>query len=226
MMDNRTALLYAKLKQHKALVNKTSGFIRWALQRVENPYVACSFGKDSAVMLHLILQHNPRIPVRFASHPETRLLDNYEEVIDLWLKKNINYQEIYCEGGLVKVRHAQRDALDAMHEDWDSFFVGIRKEESFGRRVSLKKYGMFHKLKNGRIKISPLADWSEKDITAYVLSRKLPALSKYTKEGFSSRTTSGIPRTHINECLTSLKNRDINAFNKLSVLFPDIKEFV
>lgn len=225
-MDERTALLYAQLKQFKYLVNKTSGFIRWALERVENPYVACSFGKDSAVMLHLVLQHRPDIPVRFASHPETRLLDNYDEVIEKWIEKGINYHEIFCDGDLVKVKNAQRNALDAMNENWDSFFVGIRMQESFGRRVSLKKLGMFHKLANGRIKICPMADWTEHDISAYVFSNDLPTLSKYHKEGFSARTTSGIPRTNINECLQSLKNRDINAFNKLCKLFPDVNEFI
>ncbi len=51
-MDKKTALLYAKMPEYKYLVNKTSGFIKWALKQVKNPYVACSFGKDSAVMLH------------------------------------------------------------------------------------------------------------------------------------------------------------------------------
>jgi hypothetical protein len=226
-MDKKTAILYAQLKPYKALVNKTSGFIRWALEHVENPYVACSFGKDSAVMLDLCLKNNPDIPVRFASHPETRILDNYNEVINLWLKKGINYQEIFCDGGLVKIKNAQRNSLDALNENWDSFFVGIRKEESFGRRVSLKKYGMFHKLKStGRIKISPMADWTEREISVYVLSNELPTLNKYNIEGFSSRTTSGIPRTNIEECLISLKQRDIEGFNKLCKLFPDTKYFV
>lgn len=225
-MDKKTALLYAQLKPYKALVNKTSGFIRWALERVENPYVACSFGKDSAVMLDLILKHAPNIPVRFASHPETRIIDNYEDVIKKWVSKGINYQEIFCEGGLIKVKNAQRNALDALHENWDSFFVGIRKQESFGRRVSLKKHGMFHKLKsNGRIKISPMADWNEREISVYILSNDLPTLGKYSVEGFSARTTSGIPRTNIEECLISLKQRDIEGYNKLCQLFPDTKYF-
>ncbi len=224
-MDKKTALLYSQLKQYKALVNKTEGFMRWALDRVEKPYVACSFGKDSSVMLDLILKQRPEIPVRFASHPETRLLDNYDEVIDWWIDRGINYHEIFCDGGLVKVRHAQRDALDAMDEDWDSFFVGIRTQESFARRVSLKKYGMFHLLKNGRKKISPMADWKTRDVSAYLLSNDIPYLSKYKDEGFDARTTSGIPRTHISECLQSLKQRDIDAYNRLCILFADVKEF-
>jgi 3'-phosphoadenosine 5'-phosphosulfate sulfotransferase (PAPS reductase)/FAD synthetase len=223
-LDEKTAKVYSQLRSYKALVNKTSGFIRWALEQTKKPYVACSFGKDSSVMLHLILQHRSDIVVRFASHPETRLLDNYDTVISFWLERGINYEEIYCDGGLIKLKHHQRDSLNI--GNWDSFFVGIRAEESFGRRVSLKNYGMFHKLANGRIKISPMAWWTEKDIAVYVLSKKIPCLDKYKKEGFSARTTSGIPRTHINECLLSLKNLNINNFNKLCKIFPDAREFV
>ncbi len=225
-MDHRSALLYARLNSYKALVAKTEGFIRWSLARMQNPYVACSFGKDSSVMLHLILKQKPDIPVVFASHPETRILDNYEKVIQYWLKHGINYHEVFCEGGLIKVKHDQRNRMAAWSDQWDAFFVGIRSQESFGRRISLKKYGMFHRLTSGKIKVSPLADWKTEDIAAYTAFHNLPLLSKYQFEGISARTTSGIPRTHINECLQSLKNRDIQAFNNLCRLFPDVNEFL
>lgn len=225
-MDKNTALLYVRLNKYKYLVNKTEGFISDSLSKVNKPYVACSFGKDSAVMLDIILKVYPDIPVRFASHPETRILDNYDQVISKWAERNINLHEIFCDGGIVKVKHAQRDALDAMHEDWDSFFVGIRAEESVPRRITLRKYGQFHKLSNGRVKISPMAWWGEDDISAYVISNNIPTLDKYVFEGFSARTTSGIPRTNIDECLQSLKNRDVHAFNKLCDLFPDVRSFI
>jgi predicted phosphoadenosine phosphosulfate sulfurtransferase len=226
MIDERSALLYAQLKPYKALVAKTERFIRWALARVANPYVACSFGKDSSVMLHLVLNQKPDIPVVFASHPETRILDNYDKVIRYWIESEINYHEIFCDGGLVKVKHDQRNRMAAWSDQWDAFFIGIRSQESFGRRISLKKYGMFHRLASGKIKISPLAQWKTEDIAAYTLEHKLPLLDKYGFEGFAARTTSGIPRTHINECLQSLKNRDLNAFNAICKLFPDVNEFL
>lgn len=225
MIDNKTAILYSQLKPYKTLVSSTCMFIAEALSKVNKPYLACSFGKDSSVMLDLVLKIKPDIRVRFASHPETNYLDNYNDVIGWWKKKGINYEEIFCEGGLVKVKHAQRNALDAMHEDWDSFLVGIRKQESFARRVSLSKYGKFHLLANGRTKISPLADWTEKEISVYMLENDLPVLNKYKHEGFSARTTSGIPRTHIEESLNSLKQRDIISYNLLCEIMPDAKNF-
>src|SRR5690625_2463704 len=92
-MDRKTAMIYAQLKPYKALVEKTRGFIRWALDKVDKPYVACSFGKDSAVMLHLVREIRPNIKVRFIRwEGETEHIDNYDEVISQW--GNINLEQI------------------------------------------------------------------------------------------------------------------------------------
>lgn len=48
-LERQKGLLYAQMPEHKYLVNKTKKFIKWSLEQVNNPYVACSFGKDSAV---------------------------------------------------------------------------------------------------------------------------------------------------------------------------------
>ena len=132
-MDKRTALLYAQLKPYKALVNKTSGFIRWALERVENPYLACSFGKDSAVMLHLVLQHKPDIPVRFIRWKnETEHIDNYETVISEWGKLNLTQVE-FSRNTLSDKRTDRYDTVG-----YDSYFIGLRSQESTVRRITLK----------------------------------------------------------------------------------------
>jgi 3'-phosphoadenosine 5'-phosphosulfate sulfotransferase (PAPS reductase)/FAD synthetase len=223
-LDQKTALLYYRLNSFQYLLQQTQRFIEQSLAKVKRPYLACSFGKDSSVMLDLVWQYKPDITVRFASHPETRLLDNYDEVIQWWLKRGINYEEIYCEGGLVKVKHHQRQSLN--QGEWDSYFVGIRAEESTERKKCLKFQGMFHQLSNGRIRIAPLAWWTTRDITAYLWGNKIPSLQAYHDLGFDTRTSAGIPRTCIHRCLRSLKDRDILAFNKLCELFPDAKEFV
>lgn len=44
-------------------------FIRHTLGSSANPAVLCSFGKDSMVMLHLVRQVNPNIPVVFFKQP-------------------------------------------------------------------------------------------------------------------------------------------------------------
>lgn len=224
-LERQKGLLYSKMPEHKRLVDETKLFIKKSLSKVSNPYVACSFGKDSSVMLHLILQEMPKIRVRFASHPETELLDKYKQVIDWWINEyNINLYNVFCNGDFVKIKHHQRDMLDDV--ECDSFFVGIRAEESRGRRISLKKDGKFYKLKsNGRIKISPMAWWKKEDIWAYIVSNNIPLLDKYEFEGVTARTTSGIARYYQRETLLSLKQRDITRYNKLLQLYPNARNY-
>jgi len=219
-MDKKTALLYVQLKPYKALVNKTSGFIRWALKRVENPYVACSFGKDSAVMLHLILQQAPNVTVRFIRWKfETEFIDNYDEVIKEWDYLNLEQVEL----SRVSLSDKRKDRYDTV--GYDSYFIGLRKDESVARRITLKKHGMFFKNKANMIRISPLADWTEKDISAYIFANDLPVLNTYKNTGMSSRTASRIPREDYGirqSFLTDLKQRDFSSYQKLINHFPEI----
>jgi 3'-phosphoadenosine 5'-phosphosulfate sulfotransferase (PAPS reductase)/FAD synthetase len=205
-------------------VNKTSGFIRWALERVENPYIACSFGKDSAVMLHLCLKHRPDIPVIFVRRIETDLIDNYQETIAKWGKINLHQLTVQ---GWIETGSKKRTVSTATNDlEYDSYFVGLRIDESAARRISIKTAGMFYKMKEGKIRICPMSDWTTNDIAAYCLSNDLPILSKYLNEGFEARTTSGIPRKFAAESLQSLKNRDIESFNKLLKLLPDARNYI
>lgn len=216
-MDEKTALLYAKLNPYKALVNKTSGFIRWALDRVENPYVACSFGKDSAVMLHLILQHKKDIRVLFAVSDETFVIDNYDEVIKLW--GDINLSMLHCSRETDGRTHSSSKMSN--YFDYDSYFVGIRAEESKNRRMSLKYQGLFYKKKDNKVRISPLADWTDKDIIAYIYANKLPLLDTYKVFSEKARTSSAVPTIGRERMLSMLQKRDINAFNKLNEILKD-----
>lgn len=100
MMDEKTAMLYSKMPEHKFLISKTVNFIKWALSRVENPYLACSFGKDSSVMLHLVFNQYPNIVVKFLGKKETDLIDDYTGIIEWWQKKNIIIERISYQGWL------------------------------------------------------------------------------------------------------------------------------
>jgi len=225
MMDERSAALYAQLKPFRALVAKTEGFIRWSLARVNNPYVACSFGKDSSVMLHLMLKQNPDIPIVFVRRIETELIDNYSEIINQWGK--LNLRMISYRGWLEEDTEGKGISFATRNiNEFDSYFVGIRSDESVARRISLRKHGIFFKHSSGKIRISPLSDWSTNDIAVYCIANKLPVLNKYLKEGFDARTTAAIPSKFPHESISSLKRRDIQSYNKLLTLLPDAKYYI
>lgn len=225
-MDHRTALLYAKLKPFRALVNKTSGFIRWALAQVQNPYVACSFGKDSAVMLHLVRLHRPDVAIRFIRWKnETEHIDNYDEVIKQW--GPINLQQV--ELSRLTLSDKRKDRYSTEGLTYDSYFIGLRIQESVARRITLKKHGIFYRNAQGFIRISPLSDWTENDVTAYIALHSLPTLNTYLQQGMSSRTASRIPRADhgIRESfLSDLKQRDFQAYQNLLINYPEIKQYV
>lgn len=219
-MEKKTALLYAQLKPYKALVNKTKGFIKWALARVEKPYIACSFGKDSSVMLHLIHSIDPSITVRFIRwEGETENIDNYNEVIHLWNLENLQQIEFNRNTLLDK----GKDRYDAI--GFDSFFVGLRMEESTVRRITIKKLGLFYKNTSNVVRICPIAEWLEKDISTYVLANELPILNSYKVHGLGSRTASRIPRSDFGireQFLSDLKQRDFQSYQNLLMKFPEI----
>lgn len=224
-MTEKEALLYAQLPQFKSLVKKTQGFCKWALAKVQNPYVACSFGKDSAVMLHLLLGLNHNIPVRFVRwHGETELINNFDKVIKDWqIRFAINLFQIELSRTSTNEKVEERKTFNT--SEYDSYFIGLRQQESTARRITLKTHGMFYLNRGGMTRISPLSEWTDKDIAAYNCSNQLPTLETYLKNGFESRTASRVPRADFGiraNFLTELKNRDISAYNQLLNNFPEL----
>ena len=225
-MREREARIYATMPEHKALVNRTKGFIRWALAQVKNPYLACSFGKDSSVMLHLVLQEKPDIPVIFVSRIETNLIDNYEEIISNW--GNINLHQVNFNADTLQFinKSVIKTAMETVKYNYDSYFIGLRAEESNGRRITLKKDGVFYKMRDGLNRIAPVAFWTTKNIAAYCVENDLPTLDKYKIEGFEARTTAGISSKTPHESLQYIRQNNIDAFNQILKLMPDAKFYI
>lgn len=221
---------YSRLNSYKARESKTLMVVGEMISDYPNYYVASSFGKDSSVLLDLVLRNDPCANVRFVSHPETNLLGNYEEVISLWKARypGMRLTEIHLsrDSALETKANTQRNALESC--DANAFFVGLRAEESKGRRITLRKDGIIHLQKRtGFTRLCPLAWWKTIDVAAYVTSHDLPTLAKYTKEGFDARTTSGLPHNQFAlETIAYLRTNDPMAFNKLSSIYPDLQNLI
>jgi 3'-phosphoadenosine 5'-phosphosulfate sulfotransferase (PAPS reductase)/FAD synthetase len=226
MISEKEARLYAMMPEYKYQLNKTKEFIKKALSQVENPYLACSFGKDSSVLLHLVLQEMPRIPVIFVTRMETHLVDNYQEVIYEWgdinlIQVNFNHDTLqFIDKSVI------RTAMNEVKYNYDSYFIGLRAEESNGRRITLKKDGMIYKMADGLTRIAPLAFWSTRAIAAYCVFNDLPTLNKYKEVGFEARTTAGISSKTPHESLAHIRQHNMDAFNQILKLMPDAKYFI
>ena len=147
--------------------------------------VVSSFGTESAVLLHLVAQADPTIPVIFVD-----TLKMFEETLDY-------REELTRRLGLVNSSVVQPDAavLAAKDENglrwsWDpDGCCEIRKVEPLRRakqgldawisgrkafqsvtRQNLPRF----EIEDGRLKINPLGDWTKDDLEAYFEEHDLP----------------------------------------------------
>lgn len=221
--------LHTRLNSFKRKVDKTIEVIGHALLQCSAPYVACSFGKDSAVMLHLVLQCKPDIPVRFMRwNYESDLLHDYERVIGEWRERTeLNLQILEMERGHLDERCPDR--WHSLEAESDGYFIGFRAEESRGRAITLKTHGQIYRMKSGLLRIAPLAWWSTLDVAAYAVAHNLPMLSAYATEGWETRTTARVPRDQYgirSQSLALLKRRSLASFNALCERFPEVRDYV
>jgi phosphoadenosine phosphosulfate reductase len=149
-------------------------------------YVACSFQKESSVIMHMLLEVEPE--ARFFTldtglfFPETyrtweELERRFDVEIDVFQGPTVARQavlygdelwkrdpEACC--GLRKV-----SPLEEALADVDAWVSGLRREQS-ARRGRAPKIGW-----DGRrevYKVNPLADWSERDVWRYIFRHELP----------------------------------------------------
>jgi len=148
-----------------------------------------SFGAQSAVLLHMLLNQNPNLKVVFL---DTQYLfpETYQFVEDLKTKLNINlytyksllskqeqekkYGKLWLQGKegldkynyLNKIEPMERAIKELNIKTWVS---GIRKNQSKNRESK-----NFTELKNEIMKAYPILDWTDKDVYLYLKKHNLP----------------------------------------------------
>ncbi|MCP5158186.1 MAG: phosphoadenylyl-sulfate reductase [Gammaproteobacteria bacterium] len=164
--------------------------VAWALESFPSRIVmTSSFGAQSAVCLHLVTQRWPEIPVVLIDtgylFPETyRFIDELVERLSLNLHiyralhspawQEARYGRLWEQGleginrynQMNKVEPMQRALQDLGAEAWIS---GLRRQQAKSRQhldVLLWR--------NGRCKIHPIIDWTDRDIYRYLSQHGLP----------------------------------------------------
>lgn len=183
--------------------NKVGCSLRFIESKMNNKaYVSWSGGKDSNVVLHLCRCINPDVKVM---HMESgySLPDNFKYIFDVVKKYNINFEELKAEidylelcseFGLPHLRDkkTQQKVVKqikknpatewALKNNYKTMFWGIRSEESNDRKALAKFKGRCFIDKNGIEKVSPILNWTVKEIWAYHLENKIPVNGIYIKE--------------------------------------------
>jgi phosphoadenosine phosphosulfate reductase len=164
--------------------------LHWATVTIPRFAVTSSFGADSAVLLHLVSQVDPGIPVLFLDtglHLAETLQFRRDlarrlgltDVRDLSPTLRVAEQAREHGGGLY-LRDPDRCCairkvapLDAALEEFDGWATGVRRGQTADRADTPV---VATEVRGGRtlVKVAPLAGWSEADIDAYLSRHDLP----------------------------------------------------
>ncbi|QCZ92539.1 phosphoadenylyl-sulfate reductase [Salinimonas iocasae] len=164
--------------------------VEWALDNLPaNPIVSSSFGAQSAVMLHLLTQQQPEIPVVLTDtgylFPET-----YQFIDDMTKRLNLNlhvysasmsaaWQEarfgrLWEQGMEGLEQYNQMNKVEPMQRalselNAGTWFAGLRRSQSDSR----EKLPVLQKV-GDQFKLYPIIDWSNKDLHYYLKEHDLP----------------------------------------------------
>lgn len=211
-----------------ANVRSAMALIAKALNTCKRPFVSCSFGKDSSVLLHLVRRIREDIDVVFARYEETELIDNYEDVIAAWNLKTLHQIQIDV-AILDDVSEGEHIDRWAISNGFDCAFIGLRAEESKGRRITLRKDGLFYRRANGLYRCCPIGFWKTAEVEAYMRYHDLPTLNTYKHSGFSVRTVSGLTMEKYGfraAQIAKLRRTDPMRFNVLLKKYPELSKYV
>ena len=164
--------------------------VQWALQHLPGEFaLSSSFGAQAAVLLHMVSTVKPEIPVIVIDtgylFPETyRFIDELTERMLLNLKvyraqlsiawQEARYGKLWEQGVDGITRYNQIRKVEPMQRalrelNVGSWFSGVRRSQAASRAQA-----PWLQLQDGRYKIHPIVDWTDRDVGQYLKQHKLP----------------------------------------------------
>lgn len=156
-----------------------------AIKKYEKIAVACSFGKDSMVVVHIAQQIKKDIPIFTVLTPfkPKETFEYKDKMKKLWnMNLKIYMSKEKVKEGLWKTNPDEccrilkvlptKEAV----KDLDAWICGLRASEGRTR----KKYKEVEQ-KNGLVKINPILNWSELDVWRYFAFYSIPVHPWYRK---------------------------------------------
>ena len=156
--------------------------------------VTSSFQTECMVLVHLLIQQKPDIPVLFLDtgyhfaetyqYRDEMALDYKLNLVNLMPKITVPEQE--SQFGILNQTDPSRccgirkvEPLFSGLQPYGLWFTALRREQS-PTRANLKEVDDF-KLPSGKVvtKASPLAGWTSQDVWAYLKEHRIPALPLY-----------------------------------------------
>lgn len=164
--------------------------IAWGLANLPGNHVlTSSFGVQGALMLHLVTQQRPDIPVVLTDtgylFAETyRFIDELTERLGLNLQvfraelsaawQEARYGKLWEQGEAGIDQYNRINKVEPMRQALDqlevgSWFAGLRRQQSQSRSEL-----PFLEIRSGRFKLLPVLDWHAKQVHEYLTEHDLP----------------------------------------------------
>jgi len=169
-------MIHTQLEEYHKHLLEAEQIIQEVLLKSKKPYVAFSGGKDSTVLLHLVLQQAPDITVFHFIWPENIMPKVIEREVMVNLRK-IGAKNIICRTERENTRGSGFFASisELSKQGYDVSFIGLRKEESCRRKMRIKNNSFYTSIRE----IYPIQDWTWKDVWGYIIQHHLPYPSVY-----------------------------------------------
>jgi phosphoadenosine phosphosulfate reductase len=168
-------------------VSDAQTLIAEELERAQIPCVTSSFQAECVVLVHMLREIRPDIPVLFLDtvHHFPQTLAYRDEIVERWGLNLVTLRAAEPSPGLWQQsteaccgRHKVGPLFSAL-AGYDVWFTGLRREQS-PSRAGLQEVEPF-RLPDGKVlrKISPLAGWHTKEVWAYAKAHDIPLLPLY-----------------------------------------------
>jgi len=164
--------------------------VRWSLENLPGPFaLSSSFGAQAAVSLHLVAVQDPDIPVILVDtgylFPETyQFIEQLRKQLALNVRTFAGHQTVAeFEAQHGKLWEQGREGLDRYLEirkvepmrralkelGIQTWFAGLRRSQA-ASRAALNPL----EVRDGRFKVHPIYDWSDRDVYLYLKAHGLP----------------------------------------------------
>jgi phosphoadenosine phosphosulfate reductase len=185
-VDRIMALAESNVQLEKLSAEQRVG---WALEQLPGAFVlSSSFGIQAAVLLHMVTQQKPDIPVILTDtgylFPETyRFIDELTDKLNLNLQifraetsaawQEARYGKLWEQGVEGIEQYNQINKVEPMNRALETlggqtWFAGLRRDQS-GSRTSLPVLAV----QRGVFKILPIIDWDNRQVHQYLTKHGL-----------------------------------------------------
>lgn len=155
--------------------------------------VFCSLGKDSMVVLDLVAPKFDKVVCifmyfvkdlehinKYIRYFEARYSNVSFIQVPHWTLSYVKRSGLFCVPNPKQKLLKLRDIVDAqkINTGIEYCFLGMKKADSMNRRLMMMQYEKNDYINQGLA--YPLADWTQKDVLAYMRMHKLPSPVRYS----------------------------------------------